>query len=93
MVTKGMSDDANGPVLEGVSHLWLALLRKDDNYALHWSRDGKAYQMARLTSMEPASAVRIGVEAQSPVGEKATHLIHSFDVESRSVPDLRNYQR
>ena len=93
VVTKGTSDDANGPVLTGVSHLWLALVRKDNNYALHWSRDGKAYQMARLTSMKPVSAVKIGIEAQSPVGEKATHRIHSFDLSSKTVPDLRNYQR
>jgi len=91
VVTKNTSDDANGAMLSDVSRLWLAVVRKDDNYAMHWSLDGRNYKMARLTAMKPVSGVKIGIEAQSPVGVRATHRIHSFTVASRTVTDLRNY--
>lgn len=92
VITKGTSDDANGAVLPDVSRLWLAIIRKDNNYAMHWSLDGKNYQMARLTAMKPVSGVRIGIEAQSPVGVQATHRIHSYKVASRTVTELRKYR-
>jgi regulation of enolase protein 1 (concanavalin A-like superfamily) len=90
VVTRGTSDDANGVVLKDTRSIWLALVRKEDNYAMHWSRDGKEYRMARLARMPHAEKVKVGVEAQSPVGATATHRIHYFEVEERTVDNLRN---
>ena len=54
-----------------------------------WSLDGAEYKMARLAKMPSADTVKIGVEAQSPVGESAAHDILHFEVEERTVADLR----
>ena len=89
VVTRGVSDDANGVIMEEVNQAWLRLIRKENNYAMHWSRDGKNYKMARLAALPPASVVKIGIEAQCPVGPKARHLVHAFYLENRSIKDLR----
>lgn len=91
VVTKGTSDDANGAVLDEHQTIWLTIARKGNNYAMHWSADGQNYSMARLTAMPVSPVVKIGIEAQSPVGEKALHKIHDFTIESKTVKDLRNF--
>ncbi|MDX2245333.1 MAG: DUF1349 domain-containing protein [Bacteroidia bacterium] len=89
VVTKGKSDDANGVILNEHKQVWLAIARKNNNYSMHWSLDGDNYNMARLTSMPEQNEINIGVETQSPVGDSATHTIHFFSLESRTVQDLR----
>lgn len=90
VVTKGLSDDANGAVLNDIEHLWLAIARKGNNYSMHWSADGKQYNMARLTSLPASEEVKIGLEMQSPVGATATHQIFNFDVSSVTVSNMRD---
>ncbi len=90
VVTKGTSDDANGVILDNESKVWLAIARKGNIYSMHWSVDGRDFKMARLTSMTDQQVVSIGVEAQCPVGPSATHRIHYFDIEKRTVENLRN---
>ncbi len=89
VVTRGVSDDANGAILQSATAVWLRIIRKDDLYALHWSVDGQNFQMARLSKMPVADRVKIGIEAQSPVGEEATHYFSDFSIEKRRVEDLR----
>ncbi len=90
VVTKGSSDDANGVILADEPMVWLAIARKGNIYAMHWSPDGENYKMARLTSMLDQSSIRIGVEAQSPVGDRATHKVHYFDIERKTIGNLRD---
>ena len=89
VTTRGISDDANGVRLAENSTVWLKMIRKGNIYAMHWSEDGKNYKMARLSSMPPTEKVKIGLEAQSPVGEKAAHTFHHFSIDSKTVKDLR----
>ncbi len=89
VVTKGVSDDANGPVLDGREAIWLRIIRKGDIYALHWSEDGREFKMARLSSLPGNGVVKIGMEAQSPTGETAKHTFLYFSLEERTVGDLR----
>ncbi len=90
VVTKGVSDDANGAILNDQEKVWLSIARKGNIYAMHWSVDGKNFKMARLTSMIPQDPVKIGIEAQSPVGKSAVHQIHYFEIAERTVLDLRS---
>ncbi len=90
VVTKGSSDDANGAVIPDRKKLWLAIARKGDIFSMHWSIDGKNYRMARLTAMPSMDEIKIGVEFQSPVGEEAKHFLHFFEVEKRTVKNLRD---
>ena len=89
VTTRGVSDDANGVRLSSNSKIWLKLVRKGNNYSMHWSEDGKSYKMARLSALPAAESVIIGLEAQCPVGEKAVHTFHFFSIESKTVEDLR----
>ena len=89
VVTRDVSDDANGVVLHHTDTVWLRMIRKGDIYSMLWSLDGAEYKMARLAKMPSAGTVKIGVEAQSPVGESAAHDILHFEVEERTVADLR----
>ncbi len=89
VVTKNVSDDANGAILRDHDQVWLKLIRKDNIYSMLWSSDGTTYNMARLTSMPKVDSIKIGIEVQCPVGESATHYIHYFNLEETSVKDLR----
>lgn len=89
VVTRMVSDDANGAILNNSDQIWLKMIRKGNLYALHWSKDGKNYKMCRLAAMPKAEKVKIGLEAQSPVGDTAHHKFLYFSLESKTVKDLR----
>lgn len=89
VVTRDVSDDANGVILNEVDMVWLKLARKNDNYSMHWSIDGIDYKMARLSAMPQSDTVKIGIEAQCPVGEKASHKVLFFSVKEETLENLR----
>lgn len=89
VVTKNLSDDANGVVLRNSNAIWLKLIRKGDNYSMLWSEDDSDYKMARLTTLSNSQTVKIGMEAQCPVGPSATHHITYFELEQKTVKDMR----
>ncbi len=89
VVTKGISDDANGVILSNQNEVWLKLVRKDNIYSMHWSADGENFKMARLSAMPKVNSVKVGIEVQSPVGESATHEIDFFAITKTTVKDLR----
>lgn len=89
VVTRNRSDDSNGVILKGEAKIWLRLIRKRDLYAMHWSRDGQIFKMARLAHLPASETVRIGLEAQCPVGETAIHRFLQFSIQKKTVKDLR----
>lgn len=89
VVTKNVSDDANGVILNNQDQIWLKLVRKNNIYSMLWSKNGEDFKMARLSSMQKSDTVKIGIEVQSPVGESATHEIDYFEIERTTVKDLR----
>lgn len=89
VVTRDVSDDANGVILNTDRSIWLKLIRKGDLYSMLWSRDGGTYRMARLSAMNKMDAVRFGIEAQCPVGESAVHVCDYFSIVLKTVEDLR----
>lgn len=89
VVTKGISDDANGVVLDNQESIWLRISRKGDVYAMHWSKDGKNYMMSRLCSLPSGEMVKVGMESQCPVGEPANHGFLYFSLQNTTIKDLR----
>ena len=89
VVTRGVSDDANGAILADQESLWLKIIRKGDIYALHWSANGKDYKLARLAAMPEYSSVKIGLEAQCPAEGPAEHVFSHFSLEKKTVENLR----
>lgn len=90
VVTKNVSDDANGAILSNHNQIWLKLIRKGNIYSMLWSIEDKDYKMARLTAMPPVDSLKVGIEAQCPVGDSASHEMLYFGIESKTVGDLRN---
>ena len=89
VVTREVSDDANGVQLNTEDAIWLRIIRKNDLYAMHYSTDGLQYKMARLAQLKTPPKIRIGIEAQSPVGPTVRHRIPYFSIEQKTVADLR----
>jgi regulation of enolase protein 1 (concanavalin A-like superfamily) len=89
VVTKGVSDDANGIRLAEAETVWLRLIRKGQAFSMLWSLDGEDFKMARLTTLPVGESLKVGVEAQCPVGESARHRIDYFSLESKTVEDMR----
>ncbi|MFJ8660447.1 DUF1349 domain-containing protein [Streptomyces sp. NPDC093795] len=89
VVTRGRSDDAlAGPVTGDA--LWLRISRVGEGFAFHVSEDGGFWRLVRQFDLGGVRAVRVGIVAQSPVGEGCrvdfdafrlapTTLAHLFD--------------
>jgi uncharacterized protein len=89
VITDGTSDDANGERMDGVEELWLQVVRSGDYWALHHSSDGKKWKMARYFRLKMKQAVRVGLEAQSPVGAGCAVAFSGYKLSPGAVKDLR----
>ncbi len=69
VVTRGVSDDANGPVINGTT-LWLRVTRLGPTIAFHHSLDGTWWHFTRWFQLRnPDAPLVAGMLAQSPTGE------------------------
>jgi regulation of enolase protein 1 (concanavalin A-like superfamily) len=93
VVTRGVSDDANGRVIDGDT-LWLRVTRTRYAWAFHTSSDGEWWNMLRYFTLgEPAKdrdAVRVGFLAQSPVGEGLRVTFAQIAYTGGAPEDLRD---
>ena len=88
VVTRGVSDDANGFVVEGQA-VWLRIAKRGPAWAFHASIDGTVWQLVRhfrLGSETP----EIGFEVQSPLGEGCTATFTQVTVRGDPLADLRD---
>lgn len=89
VMTNGVSDDANGVSIEDNS-VWLQIARKDDIFAIHYSLDGNKFQMARLTKLPMQKTIKVGFEAQSPMGEGGLRYFQHILLEPITLDDIRD---
>ena len=88
VVTRGVSDDANGFVVEDQA-VWLRIAKRGPAWAFHASVDGTVWQLVRhfrLGSETP----EIGFEVQSPTGEGCTARFAQIAVRGDPLADLRD---
>jgi regulation of enolase protein 1 (concanavalin A-like superfamily) len=88
VVTRGLSDDANGVDL-AVPDLWLQACRAGDVIALHYALDGRDWRMVRIFSLPMPPSVKVGIVAQCPVGPGTTVDFLHFSVEAGLPANLR----
>lgn len=88
VVTNRISDDCNGPVMDGNS-VWFQVSRVDDCFAFHYSVDGKEYQMVRVFTLPVGKTVKVGFEAQAPMGEGGDRYYSEISIENRRVENVR----
>jgi uncharacterized protein len=94
VVTREVSDDANGRFVEGGNTLWLRVTRTGRAWAFHSSLDGTWWDMLRYFSLgeapEERDAVRVGFLAQSPVGEGISVTFAQIAYSAGAPGDLRD---
>jgi regulation of enolase protein 1 (concanavalin A-like superfamily) len=88
VVTRGLSDDANGVDL-AVPDLWLQVCRVRDVFGMHYAPDGTSWRKVRRFHLALPPTVRVGLLAQSP-GDTGTAVDFLwFSVERRTVANTR----
>lgn len=88
VITNGTSDDANGVNLEGDS-IWLQMARKGNAFAMHYSQDGERFWMHRFFGLPCGPVGRLGISAQSPLGQGGAFVFEQLMLEERTLEDLR----
>lgn len=91
VITRGTSDDADGPSLQGDT-VWLRVNGNGDTLAFHFSVDGRYWRFLRWFTL-PGLARRplhIGVAAQAPTGEGCSARFSELSLDHRAIADLRN---
>jgi len=88
VVTRGLSDDANGVDLD-VPDLWLQACRQGNTYALHYALDGRDWRMVRIFHLETPATVKVGLAAQCPAGPGTSVDLLYFSVQPGVAHPLR----
>jgi len=88
VVTRVRSDDANG-VNVTQDAIWLQAARVGDYFAFHYSLDGERFDMTRLFHMPVAGPLKVGLVAQSPLGEGGPRHFEHLSIENRTLSHLR----
>jgi regulation of enolase protein 1 (concanavalin A-like superfamily) len=89
VVTHGTSDDSNSFETAG-GPLWLRITRLGRVWAFHASTSGSYWQLLRYFSLGEASGARVGVLAQSPMGNSCTAVFDSIAFRPGAPADLRD---
>lgn len=88
VVTNRLSDDCNGPVMDGNS-VWLQVSRVDDCFGFHYSLDGEVWNMVRVFTLPVGKTVKVGFEAQAPMGEGGDRFYTNIAIENKRVENIR----
>ena len=89
VVNRGVSDDANGFAVDGDT-LWLRISRLGRALAFHASPDGQRWAFVRYFTVDAAAPLRVGFEAQSPLGEGCTARFEEIRYLPERLADLRD---
>ncbi|MGH0052350.1 MAG: DUF1349 domain-containing protein [Sphaerochaetaceae bacterium] len=88
VVTNGLSDDCNGAIIQGNS-IWLQIARTDTIFSIHYSFDGDTYILARICFLAFDASLKVGFEAQSPIGDGCECTFTEYSIEQRTLSDPR----
>ena len=89
VVTDGASDDANGERMDSREEITLQIVRKGDYWALHYSVDGKKWSMVRYFRLKMKAEVKVGLEAQSPIGGGCAVAFSALKFTETPIKDMR----
>ena len=86
--TDGRSDDCNGVETERDA-IWLQLCRRGGVFAVHYSFGGAVYRMQRIAHLPLTARLKVGLVAQSPLGEGGTFSFEEVYLAQETKQDLR----
>lgn len=90
VVTRELSDDANGPWPGGTS-VYLRISRIGQAYAFHSSPDGAEWEFLRFFQLgRPGEEAQLGFTAQSPTGAGCDVRFTEISFRHETLPDLRD---
>ncbi|MGC5051213.1 DUF1349 domain-containing protein [Micromonospora sp. DT48] len=90
VVTRGVSDDANGVAVACPGRSWLRISRMGVVYAFHHSDDGARWKLARLFTLGPIASHRVGFSVQSPMGDGFDARVRHVRITPTTLLDARN---
>jgi uncharacterized protein len=88
VVTNRVSDDANGEKIDAPV-IRLQVVRKKNAWCLHYSCENERWKMVRYFELAMKSGIRIGMLAQSPVGDGCNVRFRHFEVIENNYSDIR----
>ncbi|MDO7897529.1 DUF1349 domain-containing protein [Pseudomonas citrulli] len=91
VITRGVSDDADGPSIEGES-VWLRVHCDGQTLAFHFSVDGLYWRFLRWFTLPGIARrpLRIGFAAQAPTGEGCVARFTDMGWSLQQIVDLRD---
>ena len=89
VVTRTRSDDCNSFAVTTDGY-WLRIAVMPPAVAFHASADGAAWSLIRHFALGTDAPLRIGLEAQSPLGEGCTATFSDVALEYRRLAELRD---
>jgi uncharacterized protein len=87
VVTRGLSDDCVSKELKSDS-VYLRIAKTDRTYVLYFSVDGHEWQILRTFSLDTEIPVRVGFEAQSPVGSGAVAKFSAISYDPHRISNI-----
>jgi uncharacterized protein len=90
VVTRGVSDDANGVAVPQPGRSWLRISRMGAVYAFHHSADGTRWSLTRLFTLGPVADHRVGFSVQSPTGDGLSARVSSIAITDTTLADPRD---
>jgi regulation of enolase protein 1 (concanavalin A-like superfamily) len=88
VVTNEVSDDSNGEFINQ-EKVYIRVLRKDDYFCIHHSTDGNNWKMVRYFRQKFSKKLKIGVIAQSPVGNGCDVEYCDLKISKNEYLDIR----
>jgi regulation of enolase protein 1 (concanavalin A-like superfamily) len=89
VVTRGLSDDANGRVVTGEG-VWLRVSRIGATCALHASDDGRRWELVRHFAFDAPDGLAAGFLAQSPTGDGCAATFDDVRFVAQPLAELRD---
>ena len=91
VITRGVSDDANGPAVDTTHDVWLRISRIRRAYAFHDSLDeGQTWSLRRLFTLGNTTHHRVGFAIQSPTGDGLTGTVVSSSLVAAELNNVRD---
>jgi len=88
VVTNGVLDYANGCSIDGNS-VWLQVCRVGNSFTFHYSTDGAHFYMVRYFSLPIGNIVKVGLSAQSPLGDGGVRIFENLSIENKTVKNIK----
>lgn len=89
VITDDVSDDSNGEKLDEVG-VWMRIVRKGNNFSLHYSKDKNNWTLVRIFQLEMNEEIMLGISAQSPMGNGCTVCFEGLEIMNHNYSDIRH---